>query len=194
MVNTAIQRLTFEEYLAYDDGTGNHYEFVDRHLILMDPPRIEHFLISKLLEQQFDAEIQRMALSWLTFREAGIRTGYNKSRLTDLCLVTKEQAQDLLGQSAVFQTAPLLVVEVVSPESISRDYHYKRSEYAALHVPDYWIVDPLEAKVTVLRWEEGLYEESVFIGNQAVASPTFPKLQHFSQLLGTIAAMGKIVS
>jgi hypothetical protein len=25
MVNTAIQRLTFEEYLAYDDGTDNHY-------------------------------------------------------------------------------------------------------------------------------------------------------------------------
>ncbi len=176
MVNTATQRLTFEEYLAYDDGQDNHYELVDGLLALMNPPRIEHFLISKFLEQQFDTEIQRLALPWLTFRETGLRTGYSKSRLTDLCIVTNEQAKELLGQSAVFQTAPLLIVEVISPESIARDYRYKRSEYAALAVPEYWIVDPLEAKVTLLLWEDGFYEEAVFMGNQAIASPTLPNL------------------
>jgi Uma2 family endonuclease len=176
MVNTAIQRLTFEEYLAYDDGAGNHYELIDGLLVLMNPPRVEHFLITKFLEQQLDGEIQRLSLPWLTFRETGVRTGYNKSRLTDLCLVTKEQAKELLGQSAVFQTAPLLIVEVVSPDSIARDYRHKRSEYAALEVPEYWVVDPLEAQVTLLVWEDGWYEETVLVGNQAIASPTFPDL------------------
>jgi Uma2 family endonuclease len=176
MVNTAIQPLTFEEYLVYDDGTDNHYELIDGLLVLMNPPTIEHFLITKFLEQRLDEEIERLALPWLTFRETGVRTGYSKSRLTDLCIVTREQAKELLGQSAVFQTAPLLVVEVVSPDSIKRDYRYKRSEYAALEVPEYWIVDPLEAKVTILRWEEGLYEETVFVGNQAIAALTLPSL------------------
>jgi Uma2 family endonuclease len=176
MVNTAIQPLTFEEYLAYDDGTDNHYELIDGLLVLMNPPTIEHFLITKFLEQRLDEEIERLSLPWLTFRETGVRTGYSKSRLTDLCIVTREQAKELLGQSAVFQTAPLLVVEVVSPDSIKRDYRYKRSEYAALEVPEYWIVDPLEAKVTILRWEEGLYEETVFVGNQAIASLTLSSL------------------
>jgi Uma2 family endonuclease len=176
MVNTAIQRLTFEEYLAYDDGTGNHYELVDGQLILMNPPRVEHFLITKFLEQQLDSEIRRLSLPWLTFREAGVRTGYNKSRLTDLCVVTQEQAKELLGQSAVFQTAPRLIVEVVSPDSIARDYRYKRSEYAALEVPEYWIVDPLESNVTVLQWEEGWFEELALTENLAIASPTFPEL------------------
>ncbi|MGA7934641.1 MAG: Uma2 family endonuclease [Kovacikia sp.] len=176
MINTAIQRLTFEEYLVYDDGTDNHYELIDGSLVLMNPPTIEHFLITKFLEQQLDGEIERLSLPCLTFRETGVRTGYNKSRLTDLCIVTKAQAKELLGQSAVFQTAPLLIVEVVSPDSIKRDYRYKRSEYAALEVPEYWIVDPLEAKVTILLWEEGLYEETVFVGNQPIASPTLPDL------------------
>lgn len=176
MANTVLQRLTFEEYLTYDDGTGNHYELVDGLLVLMNPPRIEHFLIAKFLEQQLDIEIQRKFLPWLTLRESGIRTGYNKSRLVDLCIVTKDQAKELVGQSAVFQTAPQLIVEVVSPDSIVRDYRYKRSEYAALEVLEYWIVDPLEAKVTLLLWEEGLYEETSFVGDQAIASPTFPDL------------------
>ncbi|ASC71174.1 hypothetical protein XM38_021240 [Halomicronema hongdechloris C2206] len=176
MVNTTTQPLTFEEYLTYSDGSDNRYELVDGQLVLMNPPRTEHLLITKFLEKQFDTEIQRLSLSWVTFREAGVRTGFNKSRLTDLCIVTREQARELLGQSAVFQTAPQLIVEVVSPDSITRDYRYKRSEYAALEVPEYWIVDPLEAKVTLLRWEEGLYEETVFTGEQAITSPNLPGL------------------
>lgn len=176
MVNAALQRLTFEEYLVYDDDSDSHYELLDGWLVQMNPPTIEHFLITKFLEQRLDAEIQHLSLPWLTFREAGVRTGYSKSRLTDVCVVTKAQAQELLGQSAVFQTAPLLIVEVVSPDSIKRDYRYKRSEYAALEVPEYWIVDSLAARVTILRWEDGLYEETVLAAHQAIASPTFPTL------------------
>lgn len=51
---------------------------------------------------------------------------------------------------------------VVSPESITRDYRYERPEYAALAVPEGWIIEPLSAKVTLLLWEEGLYAETVF--------------------------------
>jgi Uma2 family endonuclease len=66
-------------------------------------------------------------------------------------------------------------VEIVSPDSIKRDYRYKRSEYAALEVLEYWIVDPLEAKVTVLSLEEGLYEEGVYTGDQQIRSQIFPE-------------------
>jgi Uma2 family endonuclease len=176
MVNIATQALTFEDYLAYDDGTDNRYELVDGQPVLSQPSHVEHLLIVQFLEEQLDREIQRLALPWLTFREAGVRTGFSKSRLADLCVVTRKQAQELLGQSTVFQTAPRLIVEVVSPESITRDYRYKRSEYAALAVPEYWIVDPLEAKVTRLLWEEGLYEETVLTGQQAIPSAAFPDL------------------
>lgn len=177
MVNIATQPLTFEDYLAYDDGTDNHYELVDGALVLMTPPRIEHYLIADFIDGTLKTEIQRLDLPWLTLQEAGVRTGFSKSRLADLCVVTREQAQELLGQSAVFQTPPRLVIEVVSPESVTRDYRYKRSEYAAIEVPEYWIVDPLAAKVTVLQWEEGLYEEMVFTGEQKIASPTLPDIQ-----------------
>ncbi|GAB4539170.1 MAG: hypothetical protein Tsb0014_29390 [Pleurocapsa sp.] len=49
-----------------------------------------------------------------------------------------------------------------SPDSIKRDYRYKRSEYAALGVNEYWIVDPIEQRVTILVLDEGLYEETIF--------------------------------
>jgi Uma2 family endonuclease len=57
MVNTAIHGLTFEKYLTYDDGTDHHYELVDGCPVLMNPPTIEHFLMTRFLEQGLDAEI-----------------------------------------------------------------------------------------------------------------------------------------
>lgn len=172
----AEKLFTFEEYLTFDDGTDNRYELVDGRLELMNPPTFRHLLIADFLQDNFKAEIKRLNLPWLCFREAGIRTGWRKSRLSDLYIVPVEQVRDFLDRSAVAEIPPLLAVEVVSPESVSRDYRFKRSEYAALEIPEYWIVDPIKSKVTVLLWEEGLYEETVFMDNQNIVSRTFPEL------------------
>ena len=175
-VTTAERLYTFEEYLTYDDGTDHRYELVNGRLELVNPPTIKHFLLSKFIEHLLDAEINRLGLDWLSFKETGVRTGKNKSRLTDVCVVTSAQAKELMNESAVFETAPLLVVEVVSPESISRDYRRKRSEYAGLEIPEYWIVDSLKNQVSVLLLVEGLYEESVLTGNQQITSQLFSEL------------------
>lgn len=46
---------------------------------------------------------------------------------------------------------PDLAVEVVSPDSVERDYRQKRQQYERAGVLEYWIVDELEEKVTFLR-------------------------------------------
>lgn len=188
---TTEKTYTFEDYLEYDDGTDNRYELVNGKLEIMNPPKLEHFLIVKFIEKILDAEIQRKGLQWLCFKDAGIRTRINKSRLADLCVVTGEQTQELSQKSLVFQTPPMLVVEVVSPESVSRDYRYKRSEYAAAEIPEYWIVDPMLNKVSVLRLDEGLYEETVLTENQQIVSQFFPEL---TLTIEQILAAGNIFS
>jgi Uma2 family endonuclease len=163
-IASAIQQLSFEEYLTYDDGTETRYELVNGLLEPRNSPTFRHVFITQFVEQRLDSEIARLNLPWLCFRGAGVRTGWRKSRLTDVCVLRADQIAEMMDQSAVCQTSPLLVVEVVSPDSIKRDYRFKRSEYAALEIPEYWIVDPLESKVSVLLWNDGLYEELVFTG------------------------------
>lgn len=104
------------------------------------------------------------------------------TRFPDLMVLSEELATALKGASRstvmIDMPPPELVVEVVSPgkESIDRDYRYKRSEYAARGIGEYWIVDPIEGRVTVLEWVEGLYEERVFQGNERIVSPMLPDL------------------
>jgi Uma2 family endonuclease len=142
----------------------------------MSPPLLNHILIAKLLEQIFEQEIKRLQLDWICLKEVGVRTGLRKSRLPDIAIVTKAQVEAMRNQVAVFEVSPLLVVEVISSSSIKQDYRYKRSEYAGLAIPEYWIVDPLENKVSVLVLEEGFYEVTEFKETQPIVSPTFKAL------------------
>ncbi len=53
-----------------------------------------------------------------------------------------------------------LAVEIVSPDSIERDYKLKRKKYEEAGVPEYWIIDGIEETVTLLRLgADGKYHE-----------------------------------
>lgn len=54
-----------------------------------------------------------------------------------------------------------VVMEVVSegPENRKSDYEEKRKDYAQAGIPEYWIVDPIEKRVTVLKLEGQTYTE-----------------------------------
>jgi len=50
--------------------------------------------------------------------------------------------------------------EIVSPESIDRDYIKKWKQYERARVPEYWIIDELQQKVILLRLnKQGKYRE-----------------------------------
>ncbi|MEQ8756295.1 MAG: Uma2 family endonuclease [Coleofasciculus sp. G1-WW12-02] len=173
------QKMTLEEYLNYNDGTDTQYELVNGELIVMPPEsdlnqRIVMFLLSHFLQQGIPSYRLRIGAEIVV---SGSRA---TTRLPDLMVLSEELATALEGASRstiiIDMPPPQLVVEVVSPgrENSDRDYRYKRSEYAARGIAEYWIVDPLQQRVTVLEWVEGLYEERVFQGNQQIISPMLP--------------------
>jgi Uma2 family endonuclease len=56
--------------------------------------------------------------------------------------------------------APDLAVEIVSPESVERDYETKRALYEEAGVEEYWILDEVQQEVTWLRLDKsGKYRE-----------------------------------
>ncbi|HLO83995.1 MAG TPA: Uma2 family endonuclease [Nostocaceae cyanobacterium] len=178
MTITPIERLySFEEYLAYEDGAEKRYELEDGKLIEMPPAADLHEAIITFLLIQFYLEIQRSGQN-LQVRPSGtgVRTKANKSRLPDLVVMTDEQRKSIQGKSAVLEVPPVLVVEVVSAESVKRDYETKLIEYADLGISEYWIADPLESKVTVLLWENGRFLETVFTDEKKLVSRIFPDL------------------
>lgn len=177
MTRTSLKHLdTFEEYLIYDDGTDSRYELVDGELLLMPPATGKHEAIITLLLIRLYLEIQRLGLDWQVRPSGtGVRTTTGKSRLPDLCLITAQQRQEIENSAAVLESIPLLIVEVVSPESVKRDYEQKKDEYQAKKIPEYWIVDPLTDKVSILLLVNNCYE-TTFTASQQIISLTFLEL------------------
>ncbi|QYX30239.1 Uma2 family endonuclease [Sphaerospermopsis torques-reginae] len=180
MTVAIAKNMTFEEFLNYDDGTDALYELENGELIPMPSEsdinqRIAMFLVAYFLTYGIPSSRLRMkAEIAVNSRSVGVR-------VPDLVVYSEELAAAMAGttRSLVYMDMPppLLVVEVVSPNQANRDYRYKRSEYAARGIPEYWIVDPITQKVTVLEWVEGFYDEQVYENDSLIVSPIFPELK-----------------
>jgi Uma2 family endonuclease len=75
---------------------------------------------------------------------------------------------------------PLLVMEIVSPGEVqrNRDYVAKRSQYEAIGIPEYWLVDPQAGTILILTVRNGQYEEAARLqGTDAVRSPQLGDLK-----------------
>ena len=189
MTQTSV-KLSFDEYLTYDDGTDNRYELVDGELVMVPLPTGEHSDAIDLLSDIFKAEITKQQQPWIVKRDVGVYIGINpdsgkeRSRTPDLCIMTTAQWAVVKAEktkAAVLRSAPLLVVEVVSPSSKKTDYQAKEQEYRTIGIPEYWIVDLRKAEVSVLLLVDGGYQSTEFKGTELIVSRTFSQLNLTAQ-------------
>ncbi|MEH2358897.1 Uma2 family endonuclease [Nostoc sp.] len=192
-MTTTKQIVTFDQYLTYNDGTDTRYELERGELIPVAQPRGGHGEVMHFLERGLTTEIERLGLDWVARKAAiGVRVPQvgrrDTSRVPDVTVLPLEQWKSLRNREAVIQLdePPLLVVEVVSAETESRDHRAKRAEYNIVGIPVYLLVDFLDfdqngkvidKRVTVLTLVEGFYDEAVYRGEQIIEIPTFPELK-----------------
>jgi len=174
------KKMTFEEFLEHDDGKDALYELENGELILISSESDINQLIAVFLLIYFSQ--LGIATNRLRMKaEIAVHSRQVNVRVPDLVVYSEELAIAMQGatRSLVLldMPPPLLVVEVVSPNQANRDYRYKRTEYAARGIAEYWIVDAIVQKVTVLEWVEGFYEEKIYEQDQIIISPLFPELQ-----------------
>ncbi len=183
-MTTTFEKLTFETYLSYEDGTDTRYELVDGELLPMSLGTGKHGAIIEFLNDRFRDEIRQQQLPWTSKpMMIGVRSPrgrrWDTSRIPDVTVLPLAQWEGMAQREAVIDfndPPPLLVVEVVSPSTKADDYRSKRSEYSLLEIPEYWIVDPLETKITLCTLQHQFYDSLEFQGNDSLQSPTFPSL------------------
>ncbi len=182
MTTNMAPPMTFDQYLAYDDGTDNRYEWIAGALVEMPTESelnawislalqlylIQAGLVRPRLTQRYSCELEVPVL----------RPKQARNRFPDLVVLQPEHL-DLTQQRLTIRLdmpPPTLVVEVVSPGRANRerDYDEKRAQYQARGIPEYWLVDPDRRLVTVLSLGAGDYEAAVFSGADLILSPTFP--------------------
>jgi Uma2 family endonuclease len=182
---TTTKRFSLAEYLTYDNDSDRRYELVNGTLVEMPSESdlnnaIAMYLIGVLIQFIPILRLRRGTEIVVSGARATVR-------LPDLLVLSEELEQALVGANRSLVTSdmppPLLAVEIVSPgrDNEDRDYRYKRSEYGARGIAEYWIVDPERAQLVVLTLVNGLYEEVIYQGGDRLLSDLFPGLELTAQ-------------
>ena len=144
---------TEEQYLRLTDQTNRFIEFTEGSVEVRPMLTRKHQPISRFLFLAFLAFVQRLG-GTVFYAPLRVRVAPGRFREPDLVLLL--DVNDPRNQNAFWLGADL-VAEIVSPDDVERDTVIKRADYAEAGIPEYWIVNPEEQTITVLKLEDGVY-------------------------------------
>jgi Uma2 family endonuclease len=121
------------------------------------------FELGVLLRQALPAGLRVLAAPM------DVRFGPKRQLQPDLLVVNDEGLDGVRVESV-----PLLVVEILSPGTRSRDQVTKRRAYEQEGVTSYWIIDPKRAVLTVLELDGGSYLEVAHVEGGQAWTATLP--------------------
>jgi Uma2 family endonuclease len=191
MTQTMSKLITFNEFLEWKPE-HERYELHRGAIVKMPNPTGKHEEVIELLHSQLFLESHRLQLPYRLLKGILVKpidqdTGY----YPDL-LVVKREALTLeplwAKSSTIIQGASIaLAIEVVST-NWRDDYAHKMTDYEALGIPEYWIVDylglggnryigtPKQPTLSICNLVDGEYQIKLFRGNTKIESLVFPEL------------------
>lgn len=165
--------ISFEEYLERSSETHIN-EWVDGEIIEMPGASYEHQSIGMFLLTLLNLYVGQNDLGKVLHSPFAMKLDeQRRGREPDIIFVSKEKVDRILP---TYLDGPCdIAVEIISPESITRDRAEKFVEYEAAGIREYWLIDPERkiaefygltegGKYSLLSVDDGVFRSSVLDG------------------------------
>lgn len=134
------RKMSYEEYLEFAPDS-QIVEWVDGEVIIYMPPVNKHQNISQFLGTILTLFIHFFKLGILRYTPFEVKLWPDgPSREPDIIFIADENL-DILTEKRI-EGAPDLLIEIISPGSITEDRIRKFTEYERAGVREYWVIDP----------------------------------------------------
>jgi Uma2 family endonuclease len=154
---TRSGKYTFDEF-CFLVKDGQKADLIDGVIYMASPDNSEHDELIVWLMRLLGDFVDVFDLGRISGSRRAYRLGDRNSPEPDISFVRKERLH--LSRKGFFDGSPDLALEIVSQESVDRDYHQKRLQYEQAGISEYWIIDEEQKKVTLLRLDtKGKYRE-----------------------------------
>lgn len=132
--------MTEREFVTWISG-NTRAEWADGEVIMMAPASFEHVQLVLWLSSLLRHLAEAGDLGEVLTTEFLVRLPrQRRRRMPDILFVAQAHLDRIRPNH--LEGAPDLVMEVVSPDSVARDWREKYHEYEKAGVSEYWIVDP----------------------------------------------------
>jgi len=141
---------SLEQFLEFNDLPENkdmRFEFIDGYIYAMASPtpnhsRVVQFILSKLYPYLLDKKCESFIDLDIYFKQK-LKTDILRPDIFVNCDPSRIKDTHCAG-------TPEFIVEVVSPSSNKDDYNFKKDYYLKNGAKEYWIVDHLKSRITVV--------------------------------------------
>jgi Uma2 family endonuclease len=137
-----------EDFEAWCDE-DTRAEYLDGEVIMHSPASFDHENFLPRFISVLEIYVEEKDPGAICSSNFQLRLRPGRRRMADLCFISKERLH--LVHENYLDGAPDLAVEMVSPESINRDWHEKYAEYEASGVREYLIIDLVLQRVAFHR-------------------------------------------
>ena len=155
---TSVGMYTFEDFcLLIKDGEKG--DLIDGVIYMSSPENTDANTLLVWLGGSIDLFVEERELGQVFASRVAFRLEESHGPEPDLAFVRADRLH--LVRRGYVEGWPDLAIEIVSPDSIERDYVHKREQYRQAGVPEYWIVDEMQQRIALLkRSASGAYREA----------------------------------
>jgi Uma2 family endonuclease len=147
------RRLTYDDFLLFPDD-GLRHEIIDGEHYVTASPVTRHQLLVGRLHFEIELHLRAHPGSGQVFLAPfDVVLSHWDVVEPDLLLIGPDQPDILTAKNV--QGPPALVIEVMSPSTLSRDERLKRDLFNRVGVREYWLVNPDASIVTIHRRDDG---------------------------------------
>ena len=167
--------VTYEEWLRLPEVSEAREEVVNGEIRIMPAPKVNH---TRIVQRVYDLIRPNVNPSQVTvfcsLFNLIIRQAPLTMREPDLAVFLNDTMVERDGN---IHSAPQLIVEVLSPANTRRDREEKLQDYAALGVPEVWVVAPEGRTVEILLLQEGQLRRHAIVADGVLKPTLFPDVQ-----------------
>jgi Uma2 family endonuclease len=156
IMTVEVKTITYQEYLTMPE-VKHRYEIIDGDLIMSPAPTSDHqWLIGKLFVLLWTFVTERdLGVVLVAPVDVIIERDPLRTRQPDIVYLSRERTgirgRTELRARPVLDSAPDLVVEVLSPGNTRRDINDKQQDYVDIGVRECWLVSPEAETIEVMR-------------------------------------------
>lgn len=166
------RRMTEEEFVDWI-GEKTRAEWMDGEVIMMAPVSIGHDALGWWLRSLVNHFADYHQLGTVFGSEVMVRLPRQRQRrMPDVSFVASSRA-DIVLETHI-NGPPDLTMEIVSPDSIGRDWRDKYEAYRRAGVREYWIVDPISKRMEAHGLARGQKYRRIAESNAGIASIVLP--------------------
>ena len=164
---------TFDDFLALVEE-DEKADLLDGVIYMASPESTDDNSLEAWLCRLLGGFVEELDLGEVYISRVAFRITEKQGPEPDLAFVAKKRRK--IVHRGFVGGPPDIAVEIVSPDSVQRDYVKKRQVYEHAGVREYWIIDPAERRATFLRLTRGKFREVALDNGHIFRSTVLPGL------------------